>query len=342
MNRLFAAACGILLASIAATLPARAWDYEGHRTVNQLALASLPTNFPAFTRLPASVERIAFLSGEPDRWRNTSDVPLRHFNGPDHYFDVEDVGFAKLDPKDLSHFRYVFVAQFAAARAANPTNFPPFDPATDRDHVKTWPGFLPWAITENYAKLKSGFSYLKVFEELGTPEEIANAQQNILYLMGVLGHYVGDAAQPLHTTRHFNGWVGENPKGYSTKPTFHAWVDGGFLAKHGGAKVADLQPKLRPARMLWAGEPRAKHEDVFPEAMAYILDQFKLMEPLYQMDKDGKLSGEGEAAQEGRAFLTGQLVKAGQMLGDLYFSAWQQAAPDVFLKTQLNKRKLAQ
>ena len=52
--------------------PAHAWDYEGHRIINELALASLPADFPAFVREPAAAERIAFLSGEPDRWRNVS------------------------------------------------------------------------------------------------------------------------------------------------------------------------------------------------------------------------------------------------------------------------------
>jgi len=51
---------------------ALAWDYEGHRLVNQLALASLPADFPGFVRAPATAERIAFLAGEPDRWRAQS------------------------------------------------------------------------------------------------------------------------------------------------------------------------------------------------------------------------------------------------------------------------------
>ena len=34
---------------------ALAWDYEGHRAANQLALASLPTNFPAFVRAPGAL-----------------------------------------------------------------------------------------------------------------------------------------------------------------------------------------------------------------------------------------------------------------------------------------------
>src|SRR6187402_2958518 len=47
-----------------------AWDYEGHRAVNLLAFAALPTSFPAFALTPEARERVAFLSGEPDRWRN--------------------------------------------------------------------------------------------------------------------------------------------------------------------------------------------------------------------------------------------------------------------------------
>ena len=66
MNNLFP-----VLIVFGATLVSRAWDYEGHRIVNQLALVSLPTNFPAFVRAPANAERIAFLAGEPDRWRNS-------------------------------------------------------------------------------------------------------------------------------------------------------------------------------------------------------------------------------------------------------------------------------
>src|SRR4051812_11727147 len=80
---------------------ASAWDYEGHRLVNQLALATLPTNFPGFVREPAAAERVAFLAGEPDRWRNTPDLPLKHFNGPDHYIDLEELTQYGLNPEML-------------------------------------------------------------------------------------------------------------------------------------------------------------------------------------------------------------------------------------------------
>ena len=317
-----------------------AWDYEGHRIVNQLALASLPTNFPSFVRTPAVSERVAFLAGEPDRWRNTPDLSLKHFNGPDHYLDVEGLETYGLNPEMLPVFRYDFVAQLALARKAHPEKFPQIEPGKNEDHTRELLGFLPWAITESYGKLKSSFSYLKAFEEDGgTPEEIANAQQDILYVMGVMGHYVGDASQPLHTTIHHHGWVGENPHHYTTKQSFHSWIDGGYFAKIGGANLKELTNKLRPAQPVALNGRTAKPEEMFQAAMIFILEQHKLLEPLYQLDKDGKLSGEGETGLQGKPFLEGQLVKSGQMLGDIWFSAWEQAPPDTYLKAQLAKKK---
>src|SRR6266850_2999434 len=269
-----------------------AWDYEGHRVVNQLALASLPTNFPAFVRAPEAAERVAFLAGEADRWRNTPDLPLQHCQEPEHFMDIEELAQFGLHADMLPVFRYDFVSQVAAARKARPEIAAGAD---DPAHKHRWIGLLPWAITENYGKLKSGFSYLKAFEQNhGTPEEITNAQANILYVMGVMGHYVGDASQPLHTTIHHHGWVGENPHGYSTRQSFHGWMDGGYFAKIGGANVKEMQAKLRPAQIVQIKDRSAKPEEMFQTTMLFILDQHKLVEPLYQLDKDGKLSGEGE------------------------------------------------
>jgi hypothetical protein len=317
---------------------ASAWDYEGHRVVNQLALASLPTNFPAFVRAPEAVERVCFLAGEADRWRNTPDLSLQHCQEPDHFMDIEELGQFGFNAEMLPVFRYDFVSQVAAARKAHPEIAA--SGSDDPAHKHVWIGLLPWAITENYSKLKSGFSYLKAFEQNnGTPEEIANARANILYVMGVMGHYAGDASQPLHTTIHHHGWVGENPHGYSTRSSFHSWIDGGYFLKMGGANVKEMQGKLRPAQIVQTKDRPAKPEEMFQATMLFILEQHKLVEPLYQLEKDGKLSGEGEKGLQGRAFLEGQLMKSAQMLGDIWFSAWQQAPADTFLIRQLEKRK---
>jgi hypothetical protein len=335
---LFASALAVPLPFFASS--ALAWDYEGHRVVNQSALAILPTNFPAFVRAPAAAERIAFLSGEADRWRNIQDLPLRHGNGPEHYIDVEELGDYGMKPELLPVFRYDFVAQLALFRKVNPDKFPAPEAGRNEDHTRELVGLLPWAIAENYSKLKSGFAYLKAFQEDGgSPEEIANAQENIIYVMGVMGHYVADASQPLHTTIHHHGWVGENPQQYSTNSRIHSWIDGGYLQKVGGADSKKLKDALRPARAVEIGGREAKPEEMFQVAMTFIIEQNKQVEPLYRLEKEGKLSGDGEKGLEGKAFLDTQLAKSAQLLGDIWYSAWQQAPPDTFLKRQLANRK---
>jgi hypothetical protein len=330
----------MLLAALGAfTFSAEAWDYEGHHSINELALASLPMDFGGFEMTPALKNRIAFLAGEPDRWRNVNDLSLKHFNGPDHYFDLEDIALCGLTPETLPIMRYDFVTDLANARAAHPEKFPAIDPEKDADHTRELDGFLPWAITENYEKLKSDFSTLKTFRHYGgTPAEIANAEADCVYVMGVMGHYVGDGSQPLHTTKNYNGWVGANPRGYTTKLNFHGWIDGGYFKKTGGLQIETLIGKIHPAEKIAnAGEP----EGMFRDVMAYLVAQNKLVEPLYEMEKEGLLTGDGEKGRQGRPFLEGQLVKAGQMLGNIWLTAWLDAPEDPYLQKTLLQRGAA-
>lgn len=342
MKRLTICAAGILVQLWVST--AVAWDYEGHRIINQLALASLPTNFPEFVHGPAACERVAFLSGEPDRWRNVRDeLPLSNSSGPDHYIDVEQLADYGLKPELLPVMRGDFIAELAVARKANPEKFAEFNNPRNVDHTRELVGLLPWAIAENYGKLKSCFAYLRAFEQDGTPEEIANAEANVIYVMGVMGHYIGDAAQPLHTTIHHHGWrvdLVPNPHNYTTNYGFHSRIDGYVRAS--GTTEKELAGQLRPAHLVTINERTAKPEEIFQACVAFILDQNKLVEPLYQLEKDGKLPGNGHpGTPEGKAFLDGQLVKAAQFLSDIWYSAYEQAPPDTYLKRELLQRKHA-
>jgi hypothetical protein len=306
--------------------------------VNQLALQSLPTDFPAFTKTAAARERIAFLAGEPDRWRNTQDHTLKHFNEPDHFLDMDYLAGFGMKPETVSPFRFEFIAQLAVVRSKNPAVEPKVDPEKDPNKTRALFGLLPWAINEQYSKLKSGFSYLKTYEKHGgTGDEIRNAQENIIYIMGVMGHFVGDATQPLHTTKHFNGWEGANPKNYSTRKTFHSWIDGGYFNKV-DPDVPELLKKVRPAKAVEGAN--SGNEGIFRPTILFLAEQNKLVEPLYLAENAGKFSGNGTVGLEGKPFLQAQLLKGGQMLGDIWLTAWQTAPEDKFLQSSLAKRKL--
>jgi hypothetical protein len=328
-----------LAAALLALAPAalRAWYEPGHRIINRLALDSLPADFPAWVREPAAAERIVFLSQEPDRWRRSRALLLQHYNAPDHFIDLEQLTAAGIDLSTLTPFRYEFVAEFAAGRAAHADRFPAIDPAKDRDHSLEWPGFLPWAIAEYYAKLQSQFSYLKTYERYGTPDEIANARANVIYVMGVMGHFVGDGSQPLHTTVDKSGWVGPNPSNF-TRADFHALVDGGYIAK-AGITVEELAPRVVPAQPLDLA-PRVDGRDpAFVDVVDYLQATWRTVGPLYTLMRDHKLDA---VSPEGRAFFDERLLAAGQMLGSLWLSAWQQAAPDPYLQATLIQRQAGQ
>jgi len=323
---------------------ARAWDYPAHRAINLAALSAMPSDFPEFLKTPAAKERIGFLAGEPDRWRNSNNPSMRHINQSEHFFDIEDIYPLGMKFADLSQFRYIYIQQLTRAQAAHPEVPPKIPPEKDKDGTGPFPGFLPWAIAENYGKLQSGFSCLRAFEQHGgTPVEIANARENIAYIMGTMGHYVGDSVQPLHITKHFNGWVGDNPNNYTTSRRIHSWIDGGFLAKTGPIDINAFSQRVKPAERLSTSlEDPAGRDPIFVQILQHMQRQLPKVEQLYALEKAGKLDAESSGAKEGRAFLEDQLVIGAQFLADLWYTAYKTAPDDTFLINQLEQRKAAE
>ncbi|MFZ9838112.1 MAG: hypothetical protein ACO3JJ_06260 [Opitutaceae bacterium] len=335
-----------LLPLLLLLVPARlaAWDYEGHRIVAQLALAALPDDFPRIVAGPEEAERVAFLSAEPDRWRNVPDLPLKHAGGSwgDHFLDLEYLTDAGLDLETIPSLRYEFVLQFARGRAAHAAAFKPIDPARNLDRTAEWPGFAPWAIAEHFGRLRSGFSYLRVFEEVGTPAEVANARANLLYVMGLLTHYVGDCAQPLHTTKHYNGWSGANPRGYTTWNGLHAWIDGGIIART-GLRFPALRGRALPPRVLPLGPRPDGRDPLFVAVLDYIRVQHRSVERIYELEKAGRL-GQAPGAEvpaETRRLIEDQLLAGGQMLASVWLTAYRGAVPDTYLRAAIARRQAA-
>jgi hypothetical protein len=333
----------LFCAAAALVLSARlsAWDAPGHRIVNQLAVKTLPPDFPDFVREPAAIDRLVFLAEVPDRWSHSVDVSLKHSDWPNHYLDVEQLPLVGMDPAKISSFRYEFVADFAKAREAHASEFKERNPETDAFRSYRWPGFLPWTVMENFYKLKTAFSCLKVYRALGTPEEIKNAEADVIYMMGTFGHYVGDLSQPLHTTIHHDGWAGDNPHGYFVGKYFHSWIDSGLILK-AHITLADVISRAHDAEPLSMAARPDERDPIFVSAMDFLLEQNKLVEPIYQLDLEHKLGrGDFPVSPEAKELIMSQLAKGGNLLGALWLTAWRSSQPDPYLRSVLIKRKLA-
>jgi hypothetical protein len=307
-----AGATGIL----AFAASALGWNAHGHRTVTLLALDRLPADAPQWLHAPEIRARIADQSNEPDRWRGTRSIPIGHEANPEHYIDIEDLEPFGLSLHTLPRHRYEAFRAMVLAKHENPRGFAPVE--KDPDKSKEWPGFLPWAIQEHFFKLQSSFNTYRILVELDDPAragQLEQARQNVIYEMGILSHFVGDAAQPLHTTRHHHGWIGDNPKGYTTDFGFHAYIDGRILEIH-GLDYAALKPLMPQTAEI------PPDFDAWAAGIDHIARSFQQVEALYERQKDGSL-----IQAPGRAMISERLCDGAATLGTLYAAAWQASKP---------------
>lgn len=311
--------------------PAAAWDENGHAIVTLLAHDKLPADMPDWLRTPEVRARLVYLSAEPDRWRGQQNVHLDHINKPDHYLDVEDLANFGLTLQTIPQLRREFTDQLAIYRAAHPKEeYRQFGTGRDSDYVNAVPGLLPYKIAELQWKIAASWTQLRTYEahrDHVTRSMIDNEKQNIVYNMGILSHFIGDGSQPLHLTRHHNGWVGDNPHSYTTDRKFHSYIDDGVLEFH-RISYDDLIDRAKPATSV-------STEKYWHDILAYLKNTHDKVEPLYQLEKTGDLRKE-----KGKQFVEGQLLDAGAMLAGVWDAAYRGAHIDEFRVRRLNERDI--
>ncbi|HYC99600.1 MAG TPA: hypothetical protein VEB22_00105, partial [Phycisphaerales bacterium] len=199
---------------LAASSTALAWDAAGHRTVTWLALDALPPDAPAFLKETATREAVTWNAAEPDRWRGEKNPFLMNGTYMDHFLDVEDLEQFGLSLDTLPMLKHRYVREVTLARAKWPAGkdgtLKPYDEKRDSAGQQEFPGFVAHAICEQQARLVSQFKTWRMLQKLNDPDRVPQlrmAEANILSTMGILAHYAGDTAQPLHTTKHYNGWL---------------------------------------------------------------------------------------------------------------------------------------
>ena len=275
-----------------------AWGNEGHRMINRLAASNLPADAPSFLRSEAALSEIEYLGPEPDRWRSPAEPELVAAQAPEHFIDLEPAD--ALGP--IPHKRLDFEASVFAS-GQRPEKI----------------GLQPWEATEVWERLKAALrEYRRLLAE---HQDTRAVEQAAIFYAGWLGHYVGDASQPLHTTIQYNGWVGPNPNGYTTDHKIHWQFEGPFVA-------ANIQAPQVQSKMT---QVQAINGDIFDDYMAYLRHTAKYVEQVYQLEKAGGFTGAGTL--ESREFTADRLAAGASKLRDMIYAAWVQSAnpvPDHF------------
>jgi hypothetical protein len=283
-----------LVCLVAQPPAALAWGNGGHRLVNKLGAGTLPPGVPAFLRSDAAVNEIEYLGPEPDRWRSPAEPELNKAQALEHFIDLEPADALGPLPRNRLDFE---ASVFAAGQRPEKI------------------GLQPWVATEVWERLKAA---LREYRNLAAAkQDTRGVEAAAIFYAGWLGHYVGDASQPLHTTIQYNGWVGPNPNGYTTEHKIHWQFEGPFVD-------ANLhEPEVR-AKMT---EPKVMEGDIFDAYVAYLRNTKTYVERVYQLDKAGGFVGAG--TPESREFTAERLAAGASMLRDMIYTAWLESAKPV-------------
>jgi len=266
--------------------PATAWGEEGHRYINRVAAEHMPEDMPLFFRNAG--KRLTFLGPEPDRWRDTRELnkALGEVNGPDHFIDIDKSENFEALPND----RYLY-GDWLRAQGKDPKVI----------------GFLPYSMLEGFQKIEVLF---RLWRDPQHEAERDQIEQNIIYYAGVVGHYVADGSQPLHTSIHYNGWTtSSNPQLFTREP-LHGRFEGEYVKAQ--IKPEDFSGLVKTATRL---------QDPFADIVKYLVDTYNHVPELYRMEKKVRWDANNRNA-DSKKFVTERLAAASQMLANLWYTAW--------------------
>ncbi len=265
-----------------------AWGEKGHSIANEAATFGTPAAMPAFFH--RAYPQIIYLGYNPDRWRGAG-VSLDAVNGPNHFLDYEYVGHLKLPPN-----RYQFIDLLYTSGTLRRFGI-----------ENTTSGFVPWRVAEISEQLTNQWRLWRSSDPASIEQN--QIEQEIIFLSGILGHFVSDSANPHHASINFNGWVLENPQRYPNDCETHGRFETQFVSKM--IVAMEVFPQVKSV------VPRT---DYFTTALDLIKDSRAQIETIYRIDRDGGFTGKGTS--EGRNFAVGRLATGASILRDLWYSAY--------------------
>ena len=290
----------VVLVGLALLAPlAHPWGPIGHKVINRAAINALPKDGPVF--LKKYVEYISDQSTIPDTWR--ADEPFSRMEEDlNHVWFRERLTYLKPVPRS----RYEMVLEVYKHYETIKTS----DPVTAKRNNIRWSGTLPYAAMEAYGDLVEDFRLYRKLKATG--QDTHNLEQTCAFLAVRLGHYLGDASQPLHVSVQVGGWEGPNPHGYTTDTSIHSRFEG-LMVRGMNLTERDLAPRM--------GEPGHLTGDMFENVLAYIDESATRVEPIYQLDKRGAFAGD-HSDPEGREMVIACTSNGARMLRDMLYRAW--------------------
>jgi len=297
---LIVAVCGLLQAHT------HAWGEAGHRVVSRAALLALPPDVPAF--LARQIEWIGSRSVLADSWRRPTEPFAKATEDPNHVWYMEQFAFMREIPRSRDAFMLAVYDEHLRRRSTDP------DKAAFTNIHYT--GTLPYAATEGFERLKVAF---RTWRELrAQKQDTTFIEQDAAFYLGWVSHYIADGAQPLHTSIHHDGWVGENARNYTRDGAIHWEFENTFVDRIGLHERDILGRIPRTAQRL---------SDPFTTMLAMLDRAHTRVEEVYQLAQ--RKAYVDRSNREGRELVYICTSEAAATLRDVIYTAWLSSAEPV-------------
>lgn len=279
-----------------------AWGPTAHRVIARVAVRTLPGNVPDF--LAREIDWIGVRAVTPDSWRAASEPFVKMEEDPNHEWYMEEFAFLPTIPRSRTEFLLAVYDEHRRLAAIDPD-------AAALMNVR-WTGTLPYQTVEIYERLKVAFREWRALRANGADAQYI--ERDAAFYVGWLAHYVGDAAMPLHTSIHHDGWQGPNPLGYTRAGAIHWGFENDFVELI-DLRESDVQPRVPAAEQL---------SDPFTAMLAFLDRSHTRVEDVYRLEQQGELRDAGSGPA--RELIYTCTAEAAAMLRDLIVSAWSASA----------------
>ena len=165
-NKIWVLTIPLLLAFSTGENSFRKWGFFGHKRINRIATFTLPPEMFGFYK--EHIEYLTEHAVDPDKRRYAVEGEAQC-----HYIDIDHYAKAGQDPFSIV-----------------PRNWYDAVEKFTEDTLQTY-GIVPWHVMAMKLKLQKAFESKNV--------------DMILKYSADIGHYIGDAHVPLHTTENYNG-----------------------------------------------------------------------------------------------------------------------------------------
>ncbi|MGE0173591.1 MAG: S1/P1 nuclease [Oligoflexales bacterium] len=351
----------LIVATLACSQNAWAWGETGHNIIGRVAARlvrdSAPEPLSKFVEY--KVEMMGHLCNIPDiSWRDAPEK-ISDSNSPTHYIDVEylladgkTLDF-KAFPKTILDAQKVLDAHCKANE--NAELCPKGNSFSEKmDRVGTNPWRIQQLLTMATARMKAFSERPKAKSSKDEKRDSEGIQMadDVATFWGISGHFVGDLANPLHTTTDYDGWK-RNQGG------LHQYFETDLVNYAPLDLTQDVYDYIR-IKKPWENiilpilkRNGADQNDFFLNALALIENSFGNIDALYQLDEKISLVGKSlmkngtkvpaqrkdlkEAYGKYREFIIARLALAADTLGHLWMISWEKAGkPELNLYNSYN------